>query len=45
MEGINGAHVIEVLTEKAPKSFIAYLKSVVISNIFAGKEEIDLKFV
>ena len=43
MEGFNGAHVIEVLTEKAPKPFVAYLKSVGISYIFAGKEEIDLK--
>ena len=43
MEGFNGAHVIEVLTQKAPKPFIAYLKSVGISYIFAGKEEIDLK--
>ena len=42
MEGFNGAHVIEVLTEKASKPFIAYLKSVGISYIFAGKEEIDL---
>ena len=36
------AHVIEVLTEKASKPFIAYLKSVGISYIFAGKEDIDL---
>ena len=43
MEGFNGAHVIEVLTEKAPKPFIAYCKSIGISYIFAGKEEIDLK--
>ena len=42
MEGFNGAHVIEVLTEKASKPFIVYLKSVGISYIFAGKEEIDL---
>ena len=42
MEGFNGAHIIEVLTEKASKPFIAYLKSVGISYIFAGKEEIDL---
>ena len=43
MEGFNGAHVIEVLTEQAPKPFIAYCKSIGISYIFAGKEEIDLK--
>ena len=42
MEGFNGAHVIEVLTEKASKPFIAYLKSIGISYIFAGKEDIDL---
>ena len=42
MEGFNGAHVIEVLTEKASKPFIAYLRSVGISYIFAGKEKIDL---
>ena len=42
MEGFNGAHIIEVLTEKASKPFIAYFKSVGISYIFAGKEEIDL---
>ena len=43
MEGFNGAHIIEVLTEKAPKPFIAYCKSIGISYIFAGKEDIDLK--
>ena len=42
MEGFNDAHVIEVLTEQASKPFIAYLKSVGISYIFAGKEDIDL---
>lgn len=42
MEGFNGDHVIEVLTEKASKPFIAYLKSIGISYIFAGKDDIDL---
>jgi len=37
MEGFNGAHAIEVTTEKASKPFIAYLKSDGISYIFAGK--------
>ena len=45
MEGFNGAHVIEVLTENAPKEFVAYCKSIGISYIFAGKNDIDLRVV
>ena len=40
MEGFNGAHVIEVLTEKASKPFIAYLKSVGISYNVLSSENI-----
>lgn len=38
--GYDGAHIIEVLTEKAPDAYIAYLRQKGISYIFAGKERL-----
>ena len=35
------AHVIEVLTEKAPDRYLAYLRGFGISYLFAGKKTID----
>ncbi len=35
------AHIIEVLTEKVPDSYLSYLRGFDISYIFAGKETID----
>ncbi|MBQ8567684.1 MAG: GNAT family N-acetyltransferase [Oscillospiraceae bacterium] len=41
--GYDDCHIIEVLTEKAPKEMLAYYKSIGVSYIFAGKEDIDIK--
>ena len=41
--GYNGKTIIEVLTEKAPKEYLAYLRSINISYILCGEEIIDLK--
>lgn len=40
--GYDGAHIIEVLTEKTPDEYLAYLKKQQISYIFAGKERLDV---
>ncbi|MNF53666.1 5-amino-6-(5-phosphoribosylamino)uracil reductase [compost metagenome] len=40
-----GSHVVEVLTEGVSDDYLAYLQSVGVSYIFAGKSEIDLKQV
>ena len=40
--GYNGAHIIEVLTESAPKQYLSYLKSIGVSYIFAGKVDTDI---
>lgn len=39
------AHVIEALTERAPVSYIAYLKSLGISYIIAGEKQIDCELL
>lgn len=39
------AHVIEVLTEQVSNDYLAYLRSLDISYIFAGKEQLDCKIV
>ena len=39
------AHIIEVLTENAPKENIAYYKDLGISYIFGGKDDIDINIV
>lgn len=41
--GYGGAHVIEVLCESVPNAFLAYLRSIGVSYIFAGKYEMDLE--
>lgn len=41
--GYGGAQIIEVLTEQADGRYLAYLQSMHIPYIFAGKSEIDVK--
>ena len=38
------SHIFEVVTEKASKEYLAYLRSIDISYIIGGKDEIDLKY-
>ncbi|WP_296187389.1 dihydrofolate reductase family protein [Pseudomonas sp. UBA1879] len=40
-----GSHVVEVLTEGVADDYLAYLQSVGVSYMFAGKTEIDLEHV
>ena len=40
---MQGDHVITVLTEGVPDAYLAHLKDIGLSYIFAGKSEIDLK--
>jgi len=40
--GYGGAHIIEVLCQDAPTPYLAYLQSIGVSYIFAGKQELDL---
>ena len=40
--GYNDAHIIEVLCEKASDAYLAYLQSIGVSYIFAGKEDMDV---
>lgn len=40
-----GSHVVEVLTEGVSDDYLAYLQSINVSYIFAGKNEIDLQQV
>ena len=42
-EGYDNCHIIEVLTEDTPKEMLAYYRSVGVSYIFAGKDDIDVK--
>ena len=44
-EGYDGAHIIEVLSEDVPDTFLAYLQEKGISYIFGGKNELDLEIV
>ena len=41
-EGYDNCHIIEVLTEKTPAEKLAYYKSIGVSYIFAGKDDIDI---
>ena len=41
-EGYDNCHIIEVLTEKTPTEKLAYYKSIGVSYIFAGKDDIDI---
>ncbi|MDE6019409.1 MAG: dihydrofolate reductase family protein [Ruminococcus sp.] len=40
--GYDNAHIIEVLCEDALDAYLAYLQSIGVSYIFAGKEELNL---
>jgi len=40
--GYGGAHIVEVVTEAAPKAYLAYLRGIGVSYIIAGEEELDL---
>lgn len=40
--GYNGAHIIEVLCENVDPRYLAYMRRVGVSYIFAGAEELDL---
>ena len=39
------SHILEVVTEKASKEYLAYLRSIDIPYIIGGKEEIDTAYV
>ena len=39
------SHIFEVVTEKASKEYLAYLRSIDIPYIIGGKEEIDIGYV
>ncbi len=41
--GYDDCHMIEVLTEDTPKECLAYYRSIGVSYIFAGREEMDLR--
>lgn len=41
--GYDNAHIIEVLSENVRDEYLAYLKDVGVSYIFAGKEDVDVK--
>lgn len=40
--GYGGAHIIEVISENADKRYLAYLREIGVSYVFAGKEAIDV---
>ncbi|MBQ8688170.1 MAG: dihydrofolate reductase family protein [Ruminococcus sp.] len=40
--GYDNAHIIEVLCEDAGSAYLAYLRSIGVSYIFAGKDEMDI---
>ena len=42
-EGYNDCHIIEVLSENTPKEMLAYYRSIGVSYIFAGGNNIDIK--
>ena len=39
------SHILEVVTEKASKEYLTYLRSIDITYIIGGKEEIDMNYV
>ena len=41
--GYGGAHIIEVVTEQASAEYLAYLRSIGVSYIIAGSEEMDIE--
>lgn len=42
-DGYDNCHIIEVLTENTPAEMLAYYKSIGVSYIFAGKDDINIK--
>lgn len=44
-EGYNGAHIIEVLTQDVPDTFLAHLRSKGVSYLFGGEAALDLALV
>jgi riboflavin biosynthesis pyrimidine reductase len=42
---IDGEHVVSVLTERVPDSYLAFLRSVGVSYVFGGKRRLDLRRV
>lgn len=42
--GYGDAHIIEILTEKASDPYLAYLRSIGVSYLFAGAEDIDIPY-
>ena len=40
---MDGDHVITILTENVPDSYLAHLQEIGVSYIFAGKDEVNLK--
>lgn len=40
--GYGGAHIVEVLLEDAPDAYLAYLRDIGVSYIFAGRGEMDM---
>lgn len=40
--GYDNAHIIEVLCEDTPDAYLAYLRSIDVSYLFAGEKELDL---
>jgi len=40
--GYGGAHIVEVLCEDAADAYLAYLRSIGVSYLFAGERELDL---
>lgn len=39
----DGFHILEVVTKKAPKEYLAYLRSIELPYIICGEEDIDLE--
>ena len=39
------SHILEIVTQKASKEYLAYLRSIDITYIIGGKEEIDVNYV
>ncbi|MBQ4302982.1 MAG: RibD family protein [Lachnospiraceae bacterium] len=42
--GYGDAHIIEILTEKAPDAYLAYLRSIGVSYLFAGEDDMDIPY-
>lgn len=41
--GYGGAHIVEVMCEDAPEEYLAYLRTIGVSYVFAGETEMDLE--